>query len=118
VWPDDPTSTAIVGYAVEGDAGAMAGALQREMRPAPVEDLVRALTKMDMLTKRRQGEEGDTKLLIAAYLERLSEIPADMALYALKEAPKRSPWFPSWHELYEIIEDELRDREMMLEAVA
>lgn len=107
-----------VRFEFDGDRGAARREVEREMAPADVEVIAQELSKLAMLTKRRQGEESGTRLLIAAYLERLSEVPADMALYALKEAPNRSPWFPSWHELYALFEDALHERKLMLEAVA
>jgi hypothetical protein len=105
-----------VGFDLVGDPDPVRLALAEAMRPAPPDVLVRELSKVEMLTKRRQGEAVETKMLIAAYLERLSEVPADMALYALKEHPNRSPWFPAWHEIQALFADALKERRLMLEA--
>ena len=106
-----------MGFDLVGDPDPVRRALAEAMRPAPPDVLVRELSKVEMLTKRRQGEAVETKMLIAAYLERLSEVPADMALYALKEHPNRSPWFPAWHEIQALFADALKERRLMAEVV-
>jgi hypothetical protein len=61
------------------------------------------------------------KFLIASYLEQLTAIPGDLALYAIRnwtrQGGEQAKWFPSWAELVELIEDALHDRELMMEAL-
>jgi hypothetical protein len=106
-----------VGFELVGDPEPVRRALAEAMRPAPPDVLVRELSKLEFLTRRKKGEAVETKMLIAAYLERLSEVPADMALYALKESPNRSQWFPAWYEIQALFADALKERRLMAEVV-
>lgn len=116
-WSTNLEIEDVQGYEATGPEEAQREAraiLTRLMAPAAPKILAQEFAKLATLTKRREGEE---KLTAAAYLERLSEYPADAAIYALREWPNRSPWFPAWAELRELLEDRTRERWLMLRAL-
>ena len=115
-WEKDPTNLTPRGYEVTGNRALAAMSLRATLQPAPREILLKALTKMAALVAMPKQDQGSLKLKVAAYAEQLESIPGDMALYALKKWPSKSKWFPTWNELYSLIEPELRDRRMMLDA--
>lgn len=92
---------------LEGNPDALAEAVElvaRAMTPAPASELEGWLAELDVLTKRRRGDELDAALTLRAYRDRLSAYPADVARAALAAWPDRSPWWPSWCELRELCE--------------
>ena len=100
------------------DAPAEAIAIMRQsLTAASAPLLIDALTKLEITTARKATQETDTARLILAYLDLLSEIPGDIALWALREWPNRSKWFPTWNELYGLCKEPTRDRQKMLEAL-
>ena len=120
VW-DEQCSTAweLTGCKVSGPREDLMRAktvLQAMMRPLPADDLPMELSRMEALTV-RPSTLRDVALVAAAYLERLSEYPADAVLWALREWPRRSKWFPAWKELEVLLEERTAPRRMMLEAV-
>lgn len=104
---------------LEGNPAALAEAVDlvcRAMTPAPVAELEGWLAELDVLTKRRRGDELDAALTLRAYRDRLSAYPADVARAALASWPDRSPWWPSWCELRELCEAlALHRRQLMRE---
>jgi len=73
-------------------------------------DMIKELSTLAVLTKRRNSGDEDTKLMIAAYSERLLEYPADVVRYVLKCSARDNMFFPAWAELYEDLEFWGRDR--------
>ena len=65
-------------------------------------ELAQALTKLQVLTKRREGT--DEELLIAAYMEKLSQYPANIVNWVLNDWADQNTFFPSWHELRDGLE--------------
>lgn len=104
---------------LEGNPAALAEAVDlvsRALTPAPVAELEGWLAELDVLTKRRRGDELDAALTLRAYRDRLSAYPADVARAALAAWPDRSPWWPSWCELRELCEAlALHRRQLMRE---
>jgi len=86
-------------------------------RPAPPQDIVVALGKLRMLTaaKKENGDDMDARIII--YAEKLSEYPGDIVLDALKRLPKMSKWFPTWHEIYQMVEWRAKRRQVQLDAL-
>lgn len=78
--------------------------------PLNSSDMAQELTKLAMLTKRRNDGDTDTALLISAYAEKLIDYPADVVRHVLAQAAKESVFFPAWSELYESLEFWGRDR--------
>lgn len=117
-WSQNLKDMKIQGYTVKGNTAEAVKLLKASLTPAPKDVLVKELTKLATKTAMRKEEQGDLKLKIAAYLEELEQLPADMAIHALKTWPRRpqGKWFPSWAELYGLVEPELRDRQLLLEA--
>ena len=100
------------------DAPAEAIAIIRQsLMAASAPLLIDALAKLELTTRRRTTQETDTARLIIVYLDLLSEIPGDIALWALQKWPRKSKWFPTWNELYSLCEEPMRDRRKMLEAL-
>jgi len=111
---DDPSITSFT-VTGEGTTEAIA-ALEATMIPAPANLLAQELAKLAMLTK--QKDRGiENKLLVTAYMEKLSRFPADAVLWAIRGWPDESMWFPSWYELKERIESRTSERVLMLEAL-
>lgn len=69
------------------------------MVPAPADEIVKALNRMHAETVGRASDDDDLTIKIAAYIERLGEYPADVALTVCRRWPDRSRWWPSWSEL-------------------
>jgi hypothetical protein len=78
--------------------------------PMSGNDMAQELAKLSVLTKRRNDGDIDTKLLIAAYAEKLNDYPADVVRFVLKGAANQNKFFPAWAELYEHLEFWGRDR--------
>lgn len=84
-------------------------------RPARPEKIIMALGKLRIKTAAKDGD--DLEARIAVYAEELGEYPADIVLDALNRWPKMSRWFPTWHELMDIIEWRANKRKWTLEAL-
>lgn len=110
-----------VAYRMTGDRGLALSVLREMMKPGDLTQIALELGKLAAITKRKATDEQDMKFTIAAYMERFSEIPGDMALYAIRRWPEQkgemSKWFPAWSELRELFEDALEDRERMLKSL-
>lgn len=109
-------------YTVRGSAADKAKAralLDRTMTPLPAKTLAQELTKLNALTKRRQEDQVDTDLLVAAYVEKLAPYPGEAVVWALRRWPetKDGKWWPAWGELYEMLKGRVAERRLMLEAL-
>ena len=78
------------------------------LRPAPPQALAAALAELRSLTCRPSGSEVD--LVATAWVERLATWPADIAIWALREWPSRSKWWPTWHEIEGLMERRAHER--------
>ena len=78
------------------------------VRPAPRPALAAALTELRALTVRQAGVED--ALLATAWVERLTAWPADIAIWALREWPSRSKWWPAWNEIEELMSRRAHER--------
>lgn len=114
IW--EPGEEMVRGYEVMGKRKTGLKTLRASMAPAGEKELSMALARCEALTKRRTRGNED-KLAAAAYIEELRLIPGDMALWALAEWPRQSTWFPSLHDLLDLVRRPLRERRLMLEAL-
>lgn len=78
-------------------AGALA-LVESVCAPAPEARLAQAIAVLGELTRGNTNEPG---LQVRAYVAKLREFPADIAMDALNSWPERSKWFPAWQELRE-----------------
>jgi hypothetical protein len=85
--------------------------------PAPDDMILRALLKLRSLTASRGIGDADLDMTLEAYAEKLKEYPADATIQALGEAPDRSKWFPTWHDLKTRIHYLSQHRRLILEAI-
>ena len=88
-------------------------AIELSLTPAPMGDLVQWITRVQMLTVRRPGEEADTKAQAKLYAHELSCYPADIVREVLDDV-SRWRFFPAWAE----IEPHLRVRVARRDALA
>jgi len=78
-------------------AGALA-LVESACAPAPDGKLAQAIAVLGELTR---GNTQEADLQVRAYVAKLREYPADVAMDALNTWPERSKWFPAWLELKE-----------------
>lgn len=78
--------------------------VEQATKPLPDERIVLEINKLKVRCKMRSEQQEDMQMLIACLLDDLSEYPADVVVDVLKAWPRRSPWWPSWNELYEQLE--------------
>ncbi|MGI9484983.1 MAG: hypothetical protein ACR2RF_03690 [Geminicoccaceae bacterium] len=92
---------------IEASEGELREALvqvDQATQPLPDERIVLEINKLKVRCKMRAEQQEDMQMLIACLLDDLSEYPADVVVDVLKAWPRRSPWWPSWNELYEQLE--------------
>lgn len=94
-------------------AGAVA-MLEALCAPAEAERLAKSIATLNELTRRSSSEPD---LQLRAYVAKLREYPADIAINALNTWPEKSQWFPTWFELREHMKFWADKRREMLEAV-
>ncbi len=90
---------------------------ERAMMPAPQSDVLMALARLRAMTRAPQAGDDDLKFSLGVYAEELAAYPGDVVLSALKDWPRRSMWWPSWHELRGGLEDLTVERRSRLEAL-
>lgn len=115
------------GYAVvpgrrltEDDMRQIAAAVERHeqaMMPAPQSDVLMALARLRAMTRAPQAGDDDLKFALGVYAEELATYPGDVVLSVLRDWPKRSMWWPSWHELCCELEDRTVRRRGRLEVL-
>ena len=103
----------------ENEKSVALGVLSSTMKPLPVKEISRELTILNALTKRRKEDQGDMKLMIAAYVEKLLPYPGEAVVHVLRKWPETQwgKWWPSWAELYALLESRVAERRLMLEAL-
>ena len=108
----------MVGYEIDGeiDPHTVRGVIE-SVAPLCGDEMTAELAKLAAKTKRRDNGDGDTSLLIAAYVEELAEYPADVVRYVLKQSARNNKFFPAWAELYEDLEFWGRRRLLLRDAV-
>lgn len=78
-------------------AGALA-LVEAVSAPAPADKLADAIAVLGELTR---GNTSEPELQVRAYVAKLGDFPADIAMDAINSWPERSKWFPAWQELRE-----------------
>jgi len=73
--------------------------LDHGMRPASPSDLTKAVAYLSVRCKRRETSEQDTDLAVRVMVQDLSELPGDVALWALDQWSRKSPWWPTRAEI-------------------
>jgi len=63
------------------------------------------------------AERIEPELSAAAWIEMLADWPADCAIAAMREWPRRSRWWPAWHEIETLMHARLAPRLEMLAAM-
>lgn len=95
--------------------------LEAAFRPAPEEEIAKALYTMRVMVRGRDGEmkaEDAGAVEIAAWVLRLQEFPADVAISVVQDWPKQSQWWPTWFELNERLQQAMSQRRVMLHTLA
>ncbi len=88
--------------------------LESACAPAPADKLADAIAVLGELTR---GNTSEPELQVRAYVSKLREYPADIAMEALNAWPERSKWFPAWQELKDRMAFVAERRANMLEAI-
>ncbi|GAB5471433.1 MAG: hypothetical protein Kilf2KO_44630 [Rhodospirillales bacterium] len=83
---------------------------RRASLPAADERLLQGLLAVKALTRRRNETDGDLELQVRLYAARLRDYPADIALAALDDWPRQSPWWPAWHDLQAVMAGRVAQR--------
>lgn len=125
VWRDTETEWEIpVRYTMAGMArashiGLAIQAINRTMKPLPAKEIAQELAKLNALTIRRKEHQGDLNLMVAAYVEKLAPFSGEAIIHVLRRWPQseNGKWWPSWAELYEMLEYRTGERRLMLEAL-
>lgn len=90
------------------------------MKSSSEMELLKELTELSVITKQKNRDDVEIKLQIQVYIKKLSTIPADMAIHAIRSWPEQNTpdakWWPSWSELKALFSDALEDRKLMIKA--
>lgn len=78
-----------------------------------------ALARLKSLTIKRDSDEIDTRLQVAAYLDELAAYPADVACEALRLWPREPDgrWWPAWADLAGLCDRLMEPRRAALAAI-
>ena len=98
--------------------------LSSTMIPATGADLGIEIDRLQAVTKQRAMTPRAQAMQTVVMLEELSQVPADLAIYAMRAWPHRrnhskpedATWFPGLGELEKFFDEALQDRELMLKA--
>ena len=87
-------------------------AVNLAMTPLDDASIEQALAVLEVKTKRRAEADMVADLGLRVFVSELRRYPADVVLEVLRRWPEKSPWAPSWNELYvdlEIMTQKRRD---------
>lgn len=90
--------------------------LKRMLEPGSKAELAAALGVLSQVVARREGQEVDDQVQMAAYIAELQRYPADIALHAVSTWHRSSKWWPQWKELQDVCEALYSDRRRLLSA--
>jgi hypothetical protein len=108
----------LLAWKVEGtleDLRTAESSLTAMLEPLSPDIVARGIAELIALTA--PPKDTDPKIMAIAYQKRLAEYPADAVIYALREWPNQSKWFPAWAELRDMLEYRTHDRKLRLQAV-
>ena len=91
--------------------------IEKTMQPASEDHLVQLLAKMQMMMKHRNLDAAHMDLMLAGYVEKLREFPADAVEDGLNSLLDSCEWFPAWAEMRDAIAWRCQRRTMTLEAI-
>ena len=91
--------------------------IEKTMQPASEDHLIQLLAKMQMMMKHRNLDDAHMDLMLAGYVEKLREFPADAVEDGLNSLLDSCEWFPAWAEMREAIAWRCQRRTMTLEAI-
>lgn len=126
-WPMSPRSIEVIDAGADPDTfdarkQELAGRIAKLMAPASQASLSEALIRLDVETKQRGETDARGSARAAAYIARLSEFPADVALSVLRwwptQAHERGRWWPTINELTEECRRRTAERSMLLSALS
>ena len=102
----------------EQPSAALVDALEFFNSPCGKKDLIASeVTRLCMMSVRRNEDELDVTMKIAAFIEELSEYPFDVVKNVCRDWPRKSKWQPSLFELRTECENRVIVRRALLEAV-
>jgi len=97
---------------------AAANILDHACRPAPPDEILKALTKVRLKTSHRTETGLDEKAILSIYVEELMVYPGDCVMHVLKKAHTLdNGWFPSCDRLNREVEFFARTRMTMKESL-
>ena len=73
--------------------------LDKALEPLPSKTILQELTRLKLKTMARNMTTEELSLQLAVYVDELSEYPADIVVKVLRDWPRNSKWWPTWHEL-------------------
>lgn len=99
------------------DGADVAGAIstvRASMTPADPDTTLKWLAELSVKCAIKDQTEFSGKLTLGVYAKELAAYPADIVRDALREWAQDSKWWPTWHDLYERLEEDLRPRSLAL----
>lgn len=91
--------------------------VEATLQPAAKPALIRELLRLRALVKTRRDDNTDLDLSIEALAEELRRHPGDIAIWAIRQWPRRSKFWPALAELEEVIAIAAAPRLLMLRAI-
>ena len=89
-------------------------AVNLAMTPLDDASIEQALAVLEVKTKRRAEADMVADLGFRVFVSELRRYPADVVLEVLRRWPEKSPWAPSWNELYVDLETMTQKRRDIL----
>lgn len=100
-----------------GSAADMMGAaaeLRQEDAPASDREIAGMLATMNAALVQSRQSESETRLRLAAYVDRLRDYPQDVVSTALRQWPDKNRFWPAWAELRVELERIARPRRALI----
>ena len=91
--------------------------LDKALEPLPSETILQELTRLKLKTMARNMTTEELSLQLAVYTDELGQYPADIVVKVLRDWPKQSKWWPTWHELDIELEWRTNRRQLKLDAL-
>ncbi len=92
-------------------------AVQLALTPPDDDMIEKALAILEVQTKRRAEDDQVASLGLRVFVNGLKKYPTDVVLQVLRRWPEKSPWAPSWKELFDDLEALTQPRRSLLHAV-
>lgn len=107
---DDSGRLEITGPLETDDIAQVLGWLAVIDTPPTRLDLVQEITRCLSLTTSRNRSDMDLKLMLAALVEELSDLPADALKAALRKWARLEKWWPTLSEIRNLAQEQMRLR--------